>query len=215
MESPSSDIIIKQNTRILMPSEYEKLRRAMITPENQRYLDDAVQAHDWTRANYHQRYQIVSDAMLLTGMRYVEFANMQRAWYSGPRRVIQMPKDAHGKKRCQFIERTVMLSLPGCDALERYFQSGIPCIERHTMNWSLKYYAGKAGIGTDGISVKMFRKTFVSWLMACYPEQVAVIAATMGHTINVMQRHYLALGFPTEELRKMRDTYLVEWGKRL
>jgi hypothetical protein len=61
----------------------------------------------------------------------------------------------------------------------------------------------------------MFRKTFVSWLVATHPEMIDVIAATMGHTPDILRRHYLALGFPTEELRKMRDVYLVEWGRRI
>ena len=36
-----------------------------------------------------------------------------------------------------------------------------------------------------------------------------------GHTAEVMRRNYLVVGFPADELRKWRDVYLVEWGKRL
>jgi len=218
-----SDIILKDGTRILMPSEYEKLRAAMIRPDAQPVLDAALASGDIAHANKIRRYQIICDALLLTGMRYVEFADMERSWYSGPRRVVQIPKSktaradgtTRGKKKCLYTERTVMLSLPGCDAVERFLNSGLTVPHRVSMYEALHNYARWAGIGETGITPKMFRKTFVSWLMACYPEQAEYVGVTMGHTAEVMRRNYLVVGFPTEELRMMRDVYLVEWGKRL
>jgi len=217
MESETTpDIILKNGTRILMPSEYEKLRAAMIRPEVQPVLNAALESGDIIHANKIQRYQIICDALMLTGMRYVEFADMDRSWYSGPRRVIQIPKSkTRGKKKCLYTERTVMLSLPGCDAVERYLNSGLKMPHRVSMYEALKNYARWAGISETGITPKMFRKSFVSGLMACFPEQAEYIAVTMGHTAEVMRRNYLVVGFPADELRKWRDVYLVEWGKRL
>lgn len=219
----SSDIILKNGIRILMPSEYEKLRAAMIRPDAQGVLEAALESGDIVHANKIRRYQIICDALLLTGMRYVEFADMERSWYSGPRRVVQIPKSkkvrsdgtTRGKKRCLYTERTVMLSLPGCDAVDRYLLSGLKAPHRVSMYEALHNYARWSGIGETGITPKMFRKTFVSWLMACFPEQAEYVGVTMGHTAEVMRRNYLVTGFPTDELRKMREVYLTEWGKRL
>lgn len=209
------DAIIKQGTRILMPSEYEKMRKVMISEDSKRVLDDAVEAHNWPKADKIQRYQIICDAMLHTGMRRVEFAAMQRNWYRGPRRVIMVPDDACGKQKCLYKERTVMLSLPGCDAVDRFLQSGLSVPTLSSMHEALNNYAEWAEITTAGITTKMFRKTLASWLMACFPEMEMYISASMGHTREVLQKHYLGLGFPTEEVRKMKEVYLVEWGRRL
>jgi integrase len=217
MTDSDYDAIIVQNTRVLMPSEYEKLRAAMITPDTQRIIDDALEAGNAYRANYHQRYQILCDAKLHCGMRDVEFRAMERTWYRAPRRVIVVPKGAHGKERSQsFSGRTVMLSLPGCDAIDRYLQSNIKLAEdATTQRDALRRYAAKAGISTKGITGKMFRKTIASWLMACFPEMEMYISASMGHSRSTLQKNYLGLGFPEYEVKKMKEVYLLEWGRRL
>jgi integrase len=212
----TQDIILKNGTRILTPTEYEKMRAAMIRPDVQPVLDAALESGDIIHANKIRRYQIICDALLLTGMRYVEFADLERSWYSGPRRVIQIPKsDKRGKKKCLYTERTVMLSLPGCDAVERYLNSGLRAPHRVSMYEALHNYARWSGIGETGITPKMFRKTFISWAMAAFPEMAEYIGATVGHSAEVMRRHYLVTGFPSEELRKIREVYMLEWGKRL
>src|SRR5512138_1856859 len=106
-----TDVILRENTRILMPCQYEAMRQVMIGPDSKRVLDEAVAEHNWKKADRIQRYQILCDAMMMTGLRYVEFGHMERSWYYGPRRVLQVPKGAHGKQRSLFQERTVMLSL--------------------------------------------------------------------------------------------------------
>jgi integrase len=73
-------------------------------------------------------------------------------------------------------------------------------------------YANLAGIGTEGINPKMFRKTLVSWLIACYPEKIAYIQASMGHNQDTIVTNYLGLGFPRSEVETMRINYLNEWG---
>lgn len=214
------DLILKNGIRILTPSEYEWMRASMISPDDQVHLQQAIQDCDVPRMNRIQRYQIICDAMLHTGMRTVEFSAMERPWYRGPRRVIQIPegivKKGVGKKgRHVFSERTVMLSLPGCDAVDRFLQSGLKLPHRCSMYPTLRRYAEISGIGSEGVTTKMFRKTLASWLMACFPEQEMYISASMGHSREVLQKHYLGLGFPTEEIRKMRDIYLKDWGLRL
>ena len=208
----SQDYITIQDTRVLMPSEWERLRAAMITPEQHEIISTAIAIGDLSKANRIWRYQIICDMLLMTGMRIVEATAMDPAWYRPSRRVVVVPKGAHKKVKCTFSERTVMLSTPGCDAVERYLASGLSIIHKVPMRDALRRYAVKAGIGETGITSKMFRKTLVSWLMACYPEREMYISASMGHDRSTLQKHYLGLGFPRSEVDLMREKYLKDWG---
>jgi integrase len=188
-----TDHIIKQNTRILMPSEYELLRAEAMknTP----------------------RYAILMDAMLQTGLRPIEFERMDRSWYRPARRCLELPRGACLKQKCQYKERTVFLSLPGCDALDAYFELGAPKPKKVSLRDTLRRYADAAGIGADGITSKMFRKTLDSWLVACYEDRYMSIASSMGHDVDTILKYYLGTAFPEKEVEKMR-VYLNEWGKR-
>jgi integrase len=199
-----SEAIIKQDTRILTPSEYEKLRAAMTAPY----------------------YPILCDALLLSGMRPIEFKRFKHEWYKASRRIISLPEGACMKDKCEFKERTINLSLAGCDAFDKLISTKvkfkgkeIPVIERHpkkvSFNDTLKRYAIAAGIGDDGIKPKMFRKTLVSWLVACYPEKSLYIQASMGHSEDTIVGNYLGLGFTRDEIETMKKKYLMDWGERV
>lgn len=210
------DVILTQGTRVLMPTEYNALKRAMLTQEQRIAIDEHVSSGNIQKANRMQRYPIICDMLLQTGMRLVEARALQRDWYRAPRRVVVIPKGACKKVKCTFSERTVMLSLPGCDAVDRYLQAGIGIPERNSFRDALMRYATTADIGTGGITPKMFRKTLASWLMACYPEREMYISASMGHDRYTLQKHYLGVlgGVPRMEVELMRE-YLKEWGMRL
>lgn len=207
---PSNEIIIKQHTRILTPTEYEKLRSAIIA---------STRSEDAPETQQLPYYAVLCDALLLSGMRPVEFSRFKPDWYKASRRVIKLPAEACMKAKCKYKERTVMLSIPGCDAFDRlttlkYPRKGkeyfawqiIPC--RISMREALIRYAALAGIGTEGITPKMFRKTLVSWLMACYPERSIYIQASMGHTADIIANNYIGLGFTKEEKGSMKKEYL-------
>ena len=211
------DIILTQGTRILMPTEYNALKRAMLTQEQRERIKQYIDDGNLQKANRTQRYPIICDMLLQTGMRLVEARAMHRDWYRAPRRVVVIPKGACKKVRCTFSERTVMLSLPGCDAVDRYLQSGVSIpATSNTFRDALIVFAKRADIGTAGITPKMFRKTLVSWLMACYPEREMYISASMGHDRYTLQKHYLGVlgGVPRMEVELMRE-YLKDWGMRL
>ena len=196
-----TDIILKQGARVLFPGDYEKLRAQM--PEY---------------------YQIICDAMLLSGMRPVEFERFQPSWYRGSRRVIVLPKEACLKQKCKFKERTIRLSLAGCDAFDRLTTTTvkhkgkeIPVYQmlpkRVAFRYAMIRYAKLAGIGEEGMSPKMFRKTLVSWLVACYPEKSLYIQASMGHDGDTIVNNYLGLGFTKEMQDHIMNKYLNEWGE--
>jgi integrase len=115
------------------------------------------------------------------------------------------------------------LSLPGCDAFDKLSTTlikhkgkEIPAYQmipkRVAFRDALKRYAKAAGIGIEGITPKMFRKTCVSWLVACYPEKSLYIQASMGHDADTIVNNYLGLGFTAEQIGSMRTKYLNDWG---
>lgn len=189
------EIILVQGARILFPSHWEFLLEAM----------------------REDRYKKLCTALLLSGLRPIEADRLQPAWYRGPLRCLVLPDGACLKDRCEYKARTVRLGLPGCDAVDAYIHSPdfgklLPSRDRVTFRDTLIRYADAAGIGTQGISAKMFRKTCASWLTACFPERQAYIQASMGHCQDTMARHYLGIAFPEVEIEKMRK-YHAEWGR--
>jgi hypothetical protein len=81
-----TDAIIKQDTRILTPSEYEALRAVM--------QGDRIESNRY--------YPIICDAMLLSGMRPIEFSRFQPEWYKASRHIIKLPDGACRKDKCEF-----------------------------------------------------------------------------------------------------------------
>lgn len=195
-----TDITIKQGARILTPTDYEKLREKMPP-----------------------YYQTLCDAMLLSGMRPIEFDRFEPSWYQGSRRIVKLPKGACLKEKCGYTERTVKLSLPGCDAFDKLVSDQVkfkgkmvPVLQmrskRVAFRDALRRYAKLAGIEEEGINPKMFRKTLVSWLVAAFPEKSLYIQASMGHNSDTIVKHYMGLVFTRDEIEKMRTKYLIDWG---
>lgn len=195
-----ADNIIKQGSRILFPADYQKLRERM-----PRY------------------YQLICDANLLSGMRPVELSRFSPDWYRASRRVIQLPDDACLKQRAKYKARTITLSLAGCDAFDKFVSEKIKhkgkevfayqmIPKRVAFRDALIRYAALAGIGTEYINPKMFRKTLVSWLIACHPERQAHIQSSMGHDGDTIVSNYLGVGFTREQMDEMRNKYLNDWG---
>ena len=224
------DIIVIQNTRVFMPSEYIKLRKAMVD-ENKALVDDYRQqlAEYATPEKYKElqskinrlmKYPLMCDFLLHTGMRLVEAKDIKPDMYRASRRVIAGVSCA--KVKCKASQRTVMLSMPGCDAVEAWLASGLEIPVQTTkdgktragsttIGLTLKRYADVSGIGSDYVTGKSFRKTLASLLMACYPEREMYIAASMGHDRTTLQKHYLGLGFPRAEIDLAREM-LKGWG---
>jgi len=196
MVDQPTDIMIRQETRILKPSEYKLLRNEM-----------------------NPRHQLILDGLLYTGMRVEEFWRFMNnpEWFKPNRRVIDLPKGSILKVKAKQKERTVMLSFRGVQAIERLVEGirkgEVKAITRIAFNRALQLAAEKAGIGKTGITSKMMRKTWISWLMATLEDQKAhlLIAVSSGHDLNTLATHYLGLGFPRNELDAMKE-HVIGWG---
>jgi len=188
--------IIKENTRILTPKEYAKLKTKL----------DA-------------RYNCICDVLLHTGMRMPEFVKFSQhpEWYDAHRRCIELPTKAILKKKTVYKTRQINLNVAGCDAVKHFhvmIKGNMQIPSRQSMVGVLSRSAVEAGIpdGDKGICPKMFRKMLVSYLMKCYPERMFEIAANMGHTLEVMRINYTNLSFAKEDTEDIR-VFLKGWGE--
>ena len=141
--------ILKSGVRILRPSEYDKLREGTRTLENR------------TR----------SDALLLTGLRYVEAQRLQGNpdWVDG--RFIHLPAFAQRKVKRQQRERWIKLSSKGMSIIPYFLKTrALPTWKA----WSedLRRWATNSQLDPTGLGPKSMRKTWESWLVASYPERV-------------------------------------------
>jgi integrase len=186
--------IVKNETRVLTPFEYSQLRNA---------LED-------------HKYKTICDVLINTGMRISEFWELCRhpEWYDVKRRCIDLPGHAVKKAKTVYGARTIPLTLDGCNAVEELFRVNPKYITRQSMIGVLELAAINAKIaeGDKGIMPKMFRKSLISWLMKTYPEKVFVVAASSGHTFDVMQRHYASLSFQRQDIEDMKK-FLKGWGE--
>lgn len=196
MEQEPIKAIIKQDTRVLTPREYAKLKEKL-SPE----------------------YICICDVLLHTGMRMPEFIKFSQhpEWYDARRRCVELPTAAIRKKKTIYKTRQVNLTLAGCIAVDYFFKmlrDNMKIPSRQAMLGVLCRAAVEAQLpeGDRGICPKMFRKTLVSWLMKAMPERMFEIAANMGHTLAVMQTCYTNLSFAREDHEDIRK-FLKGWGE--
>lgn len=193
--------ILKQQTRVLYPSEYRAIR-----------------------SNLSFKDQLILDGLLFSGMRGVEFMRFLENpdWYKPSRRVIDLPKGSMLKKRAKQAERTVLLSNAGTQAIETLLAyrkqnpDDIRPISRQAWSESLLRAAGKAVTegrlaSLTGIAPKMCRKTWSSWLLATHSHREGSISLSMGHNIQTMLHHYAGLGWPADARQEIKQ-YTAGWG---
>ncbi len=184
--------IKKSGVRILRPNEYDKL---LDTIERQ-------------KTKY--KYREIINALLYTGMRYVELMRFHEhdtthkddRWFDKKAMVIYLPPEASRKEKRTMKERYVYLSSQGVIHVENFLLYVDKLPSRDSLNMMLRFWGRKAGLGN--ISVKTFRKTWESWLVASYPTLIPLIAMSQGHTEITAMKHYLNLPFTKEDLEEIR-----------
>jgi len=183
--------IMVTNVRILRPWEYAILR-SELSPDQ----------------------QIISDSLLLTGMRYAELQRFRNApdWLDAESGTIHLPEWAmqKGRKLSRNVqrERFVRLSIRARGVIPNLFRVDVP--GRVAFDQMLKRKAVKAHLkheefSPDGISQKTFRKTAASWLRIYYPSFMDHIFLSMGHSKITELRHYLGIPFSDRDKYEMRE----------
>ena len=180
--------LIKQNTRIFRPSEY-------------RLVVGAIPKQD---------HRTMVNALLLTGMRYVEMQRFQQhpEWFDGE--FIHLPDYAQKKHKRKQKSRVILLNSLGKQIIPYFLQldKKLPCSE--TWKTNLRRWTINAGLPPDNVGVKTTRKTWESWLLSKYPTRVMEITLSQGHTSITSIQHYMSIGFNDIDNLQM-DEYIGGW----
>jgi hypothetical protein len=162
-------------------------------------------------------YRAICESLLHTHMRVEEFrwfvAHPEA--YKASRRCISLPKEAIRKTETVFDQRDVILSIKGCQVIEHLIAMKLKkkdMVSRQALNVYLDKIAVESGLGKEHVCPKMYRKTFISWLVAVYPEKHAWINSSAGHTSDIQLRHYIGTSFQRSDLEDMRSE-LKGWGE--
>ena len=183
-EEPLKPNVIRMKTRILRPIEYEILR-----------------------SNANPKYRVLFDTALMTGMRGVELRLFLQnpIWFDGT--FIHLPRVAIKKKKATINQRWVHLSSRGRAVVENVHQilDGTKIPSESAISRYMKRCALQGGIDGNGMNMKMFRKTWESWLIASYPDRKEEVFLSQGHTSLTALQHYVNLPFTEEDKLKMRE----------
>jgi len=181
----------RERVRILRPCEYKTLYNAIPKKD----------------------YKTSLNALLLTGMRYVELQRFQEhtKWFDGA--FIHLPEEAVLKHERRQLERDVRLNPLGRNVVSYFIDMDmkLPCWQ--TWRDNLNRWAKNAGLSIDKshpFSVKTTRKTWESWLLATYPERITEITLSQGHTSITSIKHYLNISFTDQDKSEMQE-YVSGW----
>ena len=175
--------IIRTSVRILRPREYTALLRCCTKPHHRTMLQ----------------------ALLYTGMRYVEMQRFQKypSWFDGE--FINLPRMADRKVKRTQKERTVRLNQTGRTVIEYFLQlkEELPAYQ----NWrdNMRRWGKRAGLDPKGLGVKTTRKTIESWLMFYYSQsRMAEVALSQGHNTLTSLQYYLNMPFNEVDRLEMK-----------
>ena len=172
------EIILKVKTRIFRPFEVRKLIDAI--PKNE--------------------YKDKFEALLYSGARYSEL----RWLYKHPKAFVGSSiKIPSFKKKARHNERYIRLNHLGQRSINYFLRAkrNFPCHEVWVEN--LLRWAKKAGLDTTGISIRPTRKTWESWLVTQYPQQLEYIFLSQGHTQMTALKFYLMIPFNDLDKREI------------
>ena len=180
--------IILMGTRVLRPKEWKAL--LMGCPKIE--------------------YKTMLQTLLYTGMRYVELQRFQRKpqWFDGE--FVHLPEEASRKVQRKQKERWVRLNNQGRMMIQFFItiKKSVPTYQ--SWNENLKCWARRIGLDDEGLSVKTTRKTWESWLMFYYPQQMPLITLSQGHTQLISLQHYLNMPFTEADRIEIRN-YVEGW----
>ncbi len=195
-DDPFNSPILVGDTRILRPCEYKQFKNGI--PKN--------------------NYRVMFDAALCSGMRYNEFLEFQKnpKWFNATENRIYLPKIAVRKKKIKRKQRWIKLSDYGSQAVSSFFNIKQKLPNRRTWYENLLRWAERSGIGIEGITIKMTRKTYECWLLEYYgsikgEDNITPILLSQGHTRDTAINHYLSLPFTVKDHSDM--SYLMEGWK--
>jgi len=175
----------KIKVRILRPSEYEQLRKAVEKKED----------------------LINLDCCLLLGARYEECVEIQKhpEWFDN--NFVYLPHEKKVKRKSP--DRYIRLSSAGQMILPHFFGNK-PLPTPQGFRDNLIRWAKKSGLDPIGLCPRTLRKTWESWLVYYYPDQIHAIFLSQGHTELTSLNHYINMPF-TEDDKKLMKKWVDGW----
>jgi len=176
-------------TRILRPVEYKVLEIAI--PKSQ--------------------YRTMFNALLYSGMRYIEMQRFQDhpEWFDND--FIHLPDFlATRKAKRKQPERWVRLNQIGKMAIRHFLEIDKRLPAHKDWRENLWRWAKYANINPIGLGPKTTRKTYESWLVFYYEDNTTLIKIlqSQGHDGVTAIKHYL--NFPFTEIEKLEMRPFVE-----
>jgi len=198
--------LIRESTRILRPMEYKLIYNSIPRKD----------------------YKTLLNALLLTGMRYIELQRFQSnpEWFDGD--FIHLPVEAQrkvtkvrkkrkdGKERAsrRHKARVVILNSLGKNVISYFIDINTPLPGYQSWKDDLRRWAKNAGLDPQKINVKTTRKTWCSWLLATYgTNRLTEITLSMGHDSITSIKHYLSVGFTDDDKSQIKE-YTEGWIKK-
>ena len=180
--------ILKVGVRVLRPKEFKALLSGCPKPE----------------------YRTMLQAMLYTGMRYIEMQRFKKypSWFDGE--FIHLPRMADRKVKRTQRERWVRLNQVGKTIIEYFINLKKPLPTYQSWSMNLKCWAKRSGLNTPGLSAKCTRKTWESWLVYYYPQHLPHILLSQGHNSLTSIQHYMNIPFTETDRIEMRN-YVEGW----
>ena len=175
--------LIVENTRILRPSEYKQMFNAI--PK--------------------RPYQTFLNTSLLTGMRYVELQRFQKHpnWFDGE--FIHLPEEAILKRERKQKNRVVILNPLARNIVGYFLDITQPLPVWQTWKDNLRRWAIRGELDPIKINTKTTRKTWESWLLASYPNDIVKLTLSQGHTSITALQHYMVVGFNDQDKADMKE----------
>lgn len=180
--------ILRYGVRILRPKEYESLLNHCKKPHHRTMLQ----------------------ALLYTGMRYIELQRFQKypSWFDGE--FIHLPRMADRKVMRTQHERFVRLNQAGRMAVEYFLRMKEPLPAYQNWRDNMRRWGEHAGLNPQGLGVKTTRKTLESWLIFYYPERMVQVTQSQGHNVITSVEHYLSMPFNEVDKVQMKS-YIEGW----
>jgi integrase len=162
------------------------------------------------------------DLLLYTGLRLAEVKQLRDNpdIFDQERRTITIKS---GKVKAKQFKRNVCLSDKGLAAVRAYLEN--PTVPASPTAWQLNLirWATRARLAAipeqdktspsnpTGITARTTRKSWESWLLTAYPDEIVRITLSQGHTESTALRHYMNLSFTQEEREAIRAE-VTGWG---
>jgi integrase len=154
------------------------------------------------------------DVLLYTGLRLVEVKQLRDNpnIFDSERKTLTIRS---GKAKATQKRRNVCLSDRGLVAVQEYLKN--PSVPNSPSAWQMNLirWAQRAHLvaipgqeqsnNPAGITVRTTRKSWESWLLEAYPENIVKITLSQGHTETTALRHYFNISFLEEEKEAIKE----------